>query len=143
METIHRTRTQIALAIGTGLFLLGTVAIGIAGPKRIVRSCLSAWAGAVAEWRGGSEGRGFRDAAPEMCDRMDALTRELDRLRQEVRPGATTPSPARMQAEILELKAEVARLQQLVDRHEQGMQIVGETLDEMARCRQSAREARK
>ena len=139
METITRTRTQMALALGMGLVLLGSVAIGIAGPKRLVRSCLSAWAGAVAEWRGHAS----RDAAPELCDRMDALTRELDRLRQEVRPGATTHSPARMQAEISELKTEVARLQQLVDRHEQGMQIVGETLAEMAQCRRDAREVRK
>jgi len=116
--------------MGLALILAGTIAMGVAGPRRIVRSCLTAWSGWTSEWRGGSS----RDGSTEASARMDALDREIDRLREEVRPGATTPSPAAMQAEIAELKAEVARLQGLVTRHERGIQVVRETLNEMAEC---------
>lgn len=129
MDTIHRTRTQTAAAIGVGLVLIGAIATSIAGPRRVVRSCLSAWAGWTSEWRGGDRG-----SSSEASARVDALARELDRLRQEARGDSATPSPAAMQAEISGLKAEVARLKDLVARHERGMQVVRETLDQMAQC---------
>lgn len=141
MDTNSGTRTRMAAAVSMGLIVLGFAAIGLAGPRRFARICLSAWTGAVAEWRGDS---GNREASIELKARMDAMSRELDRLRQETaRTGPSTPSPASMQAEISGLKAQVTRIEQLVDRHERGMRVVRETLDQMAQRRQATLDTRK
>lgn len=128
METIRRTRMQMTTTTGLGLVLIGSIAVGVAGPGRFVRSCRAAWDGWTAEWRGS------RDASSDVNARMDGLGRELDGLRQEARGGSAVPSPAEIQTEISGLKAEVVRLQDLVARHERGMQVVRETLDQMSQC---------
>ncbi|GEM_PF-4433423 len=139
MGTNSGTRTQTAVLCGTAIFLLAVfAAIAITGPRRAVRSCLSAWTAWVSEWRSGKEARNPAEERPDMDARLEAMSENLDRVRQEARPW-TMPSATALQAEVSNLRTEVDRLQHLVHQHEQGMQVVRETLDQIAQCQRRTR----